>query len=318
MKKAIKTFFQWLLVVVLATLIITTCWHHYMCSQELDKYPTPPYGERILVNGSYMVYDVKGADNDKTIVLLPGLGSTSPVLEFKELSSALSTRYRVITIEPFGYGFSDDTVDERTVSHIASDINSLLEQIGVDQYYLMGHSIAGIYSVYLANQKPDAVLGFIGIDPSVPHQDEYDPVPVIGSTFLNKVAIDLEMAKNFIGINRLIYKLSPMKEPGLTDEENEIMTYLTLNRVGNSTLQDEMDRIDSNLSKVKNLKFPETVPVLNFVASSNTELMPEWEQLHRDVITETEKSKVVVLQGQHYLHQDNLENIVNGVFEWVG
>ena len=32
------------------------------------------------------------------------------------------------------------------------------------------------------------------------------------------------------------------------------------------------------------MKFPEEVPVLNFVSEDNCEIFPEWEKLHRSVM----------------------------------
>ena len=318
MGKFIKSFLSAVLIIALLGLIACTCWNFYMCDKERAAYEGRTYGKKILVNGSYMVYDIKGEENDTTIVLLPGLGDVSPVLQFKELSTALSDKYRVITIDPFGYGFSDDNVSDRTVSHIASDIHTLLNELDVSEYYLMAHSISGIYSLYLASSCSEEVLGFIGIDASVPKQDVYDPIPVIGSSGLNTAANAFGRLVHFLGISRLIYKISPLKDPNLTPEECEYYMYLDLNKANNPAVLDELDRSDDNIKTVRDMKFPETIPVLNFVASSNIEFMDEWEDLHRQVITETEKSEVVVLNGEHYLYLDNKDNIVAKVKEWIG
>lgn len=45
----------------------------------------------------------------ETVVLLPGFGTGTPALDFKPLVEELSPFYKVVVIEPFGYGLSDIT-----------------------------------------------------------------------------------------------------------------------------------------------------------------------------------------------------------------
>ena len=45
--------------------------------------------------------------------------------------------------------------------------------------------------------------------------------------------------------------------------------------------------------------------------------MDSWEPLHRAVITEPEKSKVIRLDGGHYLHFERQDEIVENVNEWI-
>lgn len=41
------------------------------------------------------------------------------------------------------------------------------------------------------------------------------------------------------------------------------------------------------------MKFPEEVPVLNFVSEDNCEIFPEWEKLHRSVMGDNQEKKLV-------------------------
>ncbi|MET4563520.1 pimeloyl-ACP methyl ester carboxylesterase [Lysinibacillus parviboronicapiens] len=58
---------------------------------------------------------------EETVVLLPGLGTGTPALDFKPLVEELSPFYRVVVMEPFGYGLSDITEKERSTAHICDD-----------------------------------------------------------------------------------------------------------------------------------------------------------------------------------------------------
>lgn len=48
-------------------------------------------------------------EGKQTIVLIPGFGTGAPALDFKPLIDELSPFYKVVAVEPFGYGLSDET-----------------------------------------------------------------------------------------------------------------------------------------------------------------------------------------------------------------
>ena len=77
------------------------------------------------------------------------------------------------------------------------------------------------------------------------------------------------------------------------------------------------NRQSNSLESVRDLKFPETIPVLQFVSVDNCELLETWETLHREVITETDKSEVLRLDGGHYLHYERKQEVVEKVREWL-
>lgn len=65
------------------------------------------------------------------------------------------------------------------------------------------------------------------------------------------------------------------------------------------------------------MKFPENIPVLQFVSGDNCELLGSWETLHNEVIIETDRSEVLRLDGGHYLHFERKQDVVEKVKEWV-
>ena len=65
------------------------------------------------------------------------------------------------------------------------------------------------------------------------------------------------------------------------------------------------------------MKFPEEVPVLNFVSKDNCEIFPEWEKLHRSVMGDNQENKLIVLKGGHYLHFEKKKQLVEEVDIWA-
>ena len=162
----------------------------------------------------------------------------------------------------------------------------------------MAHSIAGIYSLYWANAYPEEVQGFIGIDCSVPKQMDDEIFP-IRMTTLNKIVAYIQHIKNITGITRLRTMRHPERainadfSYSYSKKELETFRILSIDYALNKTLINELDNAEANLELVRDMKFPCEIPVLQFLSEDNCKLLQTWEQLHRDIIIETDKSEVL-------------------------
>lgn len=321
MKERIFNAVKRIMPIVSVGVVVPLTWNFLCRKSELSKIQSV-YGQELEVAGLKMVADVKGQGNEPTIILLPGWGSASPVLEFLPLAKALAENFCVISIEPFGYGLSDENSVERDISIIVEELHECTQKLGCKEYYLMAHSISGLYSLYWANKYPQEVKGFIGIDPSVPKQSDHEPFPISVYT-LNKLSAYLQQIKNIFGITRLKSIRKPQKAVYAdnsyiyTKEELSVFRIISMDLVNNKTVMNELDYMESNLEVVRKMKFPKHIPVLQFVSGDNCELIAAWEQLHREVITETDKSEVLRLDGGHYLHFEHKEEIVDKVNGWI-
>ena len=168
MRRKIFKIIKWLVIVILILCCMGITWNYFCKRREIPKIQAA-YGKAVKVNGKKMTVEIAGLQAEETpvIVLLPGLGSPSPVLEFRPLAEELGKTCKVITMEPFGYGLSDPADTERSIENIVEELHACLEKIGVRRYYLMAHSISGLYSLYYANTYPEEVRGFIGIDETI-------------------------------------------------------------------------------------------------------------------------------------------------------
>lgn len=321
MKKRVKIVLKWVFLVILISVLALVLWNQ-MC-KHIDSTLLPnAYGQAVEVDGKTMVVDIQGAENETTIILLPGFASASPVLEFLPFAEALSKHYRVITIEPFGYGLSDTTDASRDMDTVVNEMRQCVSTLGCDRYYLMAHSLSGLYSLYWANTYTEEVLGFIGIDCSVPGQNEENPYP-ISITAINKISAYSQKMQNVLGISRALSISDPQRvifadfSYDYSEEQMNVYRILTLDCSYNKTVMNEQNCFDAHLETVAEMKFPENLPVLQFVASSNCEVMAAWEQLHIDVITETMYSKVIRMEGGHYLHLSNRSEVADTVCRWI-
>jgi len=268
-----------------------------------DQAKIVPYGQHVSVDGKNMNVFIQG-DGKETIVLLPGYGTAAPALDFKLLIDELSPYYKVVAVEPFGYGLSDGTEKDRTTENIVSEVHEALQQLNINRYILMGHSITGIYGINYVNKYPNEVTAFVGIDSSVPTQPGMDvKFPLKTFAFLKKS-----------GLQRLAVKLgaSPYAELAFDDRTVEQMTMLSNRNSNSSTMLNEMDHISSNFKGAQGLTFPKDLPLLLFVQASNQDIA-DWIPLHEGQIKDSVHGKLITMDGSHYLHHTKFKEIAENV-----
>lgn len=265
-----------------------------------------PYGETVSVDGRDMNVLIAG-DGPETIVLLPGFGTASPVLDFGPLVDDLSEDHRVVVVEPFGYGLSDGTDRPRTTQNIVAEVHEALQTLDVDSYILMGHSIAGIYGIEFADRYPDEVRAFVGIDTSVPGQPHMDTVFPTG----------LMGAAKDLGLVRLLTAFGGAgdEDSAYSAQAREQMALLSNRNSLSPTYLDEMSHIRTNFAQAIGTSFPKDLPLLLFVVTENP-TTPEWLSLHEEQAAAVTDGTVVPLDGEHYLHHTHSPEIADGFRSW--
>lgn len=270
-----------------------------MICNKSEQGKIEPYGQSVNVDGKNMNVLIQG-QGEETVVLLPGFGTATPGLDFKLLIDELSPFYKVVAIEPFGYGLSDETEKERTTENIVSEVHEALQQLNINRYTLMGHSITGIYGIDYVNKYPNEVSAFVGIDSSVPTQPGMDvKFPLKTFSFLQKS-----------GLLRLTMKISADPYAGLAFDEKTVeqMKMISNKNMYNDTTLNEMDHISSNFKGAQGLTFPKDLPLLLFVQANNEDVAG-WIPLHEGQIKDSVHGKVVTMDGSHYLHHTKFKEI---------
>jgi len=300
-KKIIKYIFITIFVLLLLYIIF-----NFICSiYEKSQVKSYHYGTTVKVDGHNMIADIVGENNEPTIIFLTGLTMPSPKIFYKPLTELLSKKYKVITIEPLSYGLSDIVDKERTIDNIASELHSCIEQLNLKNYYLMSHSIGGMYSIYYANKYPDEVSGFIGFDATVSKTDDFAKEEIANyGTLINVLNL-----VNVLGINRIksIINKRNMIIPlhsdyNYTDEEIKMYRNIQLVNGFNKSIKNEVENFTNNLNTIHDMKFPKHTSVLNYVSSGNCKIYPVFKQYHLNVGSESISNEVIELSGNHAFH----------------
>ncbi len=279
------------LVVLGLTLATTATVNAVATSAESSRIAT--YGELVPVGDRRMNVVVSG-EGEQTVVLLPGLGTAAPALDFAPLIDELDDTFRVVAVEPFGTGLSDQTDAPRSSANIADEVHEALQHLGVDRYALMGHSISGIYALSYVERFRDEVTAFVGIDSSVPGQPGgEEPIPT-----------DAVVLFGGLGITRALQAIGPDPYEGADYDEatKEQMRILTARNTADSTMVDEVAHVDDNFADASGRAFPADLPLLLLVRTGDLDVQG-WVELHEQQAAAATAGEVVLMDGDHYLHR---------------
>lgn len=301
----------WILGIIAGLVIISALSHNMLNSMEKNKYKI---GQTVHVDGKDMQAYVTGS-GEKTIVLLSGLGTASPIADFMPLAESLSKDYKVVILETFGYGFSSTTKKERSNENIVNEIRTALKELEISgPYILMPHSISGIYSMYYAKKYPNEVEAIIGIDESVPNQTKTNKDEDMSSSLT---------LLNTLGILRDISYLSPSADDGMnqnnyySEELVKLKSKATLWNTANVSIVNEINTVNSNTKELYDVKYPNDLPVLAFLSKDTVDSEQEWLPLHEELISNDEIQEIQTLSGGHYLHWTNPDKISEMTKEFI-
>ncbi|MFD1137261.1 alpha/beta fold hydrolase [Paenibacillus urinalis] len=315
-KLRLSTLAKYLFLFILAAALSWIGFHYAMKLYEEQKYPAN--GLYVQVDDKQMNVYSKG-EGPNTIVLLSGLGTVSPVLDFEPLVNEMSKYNRVVVVEPFGYGFSDQTNKERSVENIAGEIRNALKQLNIEgPYVLMPHSISGIYSLYYANEYPDEVKAVVGIDATLPAALAYfNESPPAMPGYMRYAAPS--------GLARIVVHLNPsavlpIENEGAYSKGNLAMTKaVTAWNAYNNNVVNEANEVDNNVRKTAHLSFPSDLPVLFFYQEDErrTDEGKSQSAFLKTQLTDHSSSAMIPLKGHHYLHWTKYKEMSKALLEFL-
>jgi pimeloyl-ACP methyl ester carboxylesterase len=120
---------------------------------------TPPVGAFITVNGVRLHYVERG--RGEALVLIHGNGTMIQDFLSSGIVDDLARRFRVIIIDRPGYGYSDRPRGLWTPRAHATLYQKALQQLGITQAVVLGHSWGALVAVALALQAPQLVRSLI-------------------------------------------------------------------------------------------------------------------------------------------------------------
>lgn len=290
-KKKVKKILLIFLVIVAAFLLFTFVRHRIMLKQEEEL--VKPVGQMIDVDGHKMCVYTEG-EGDKTLVLMSGSGTITPILDFKSIYPQLTDKYRIAVVERFGYGYSEHVDKPRDVASILADTRTALVGAGLEApYVLCPHSFSGIEALYWAQTYPDEVEAIIGLDMAVPEYYNYTPDGTFAVPYYRLLHGLLDL-----GIGRYLPDSTFLPSGDfLTEEEKKTWIALGNRNYANIDTAREANMAKDNAAVAASGDKPE-VPMLMFVATGKGD---KWMEVSHRFAENMPNIKTITLDCDHYV-----------------
>ena len=317
MKKVLKITGKILLgiLILIVLIIIIMAVYNQVMFRKNKKLIETPLGQLVEVDGHNMSIYTEGPDGQNnsgrhTFVFLSGYGTASPILDFKPLYRLLSDEHKIVVIEKFGYGFSDEIDDDRDLDTLLRQDREALEKAGIKApYVLCPHSFSGYEATLWAQKYPDEVEAIFGLDMCTPNcKDEStlnsgdDGVKTIFKLFQHT------------GILRIF---DPDVSGTLSAEERQIFKELYCKKSLNDTVLREGDN-DLERAAVEELNsnpLP-TVPMILYMSANNKD-DKLWEGGMQAMVDASSDGKLIKLDCGHYVHDFEYERISKDMKEFI-
>lgn len=155
----------------------------------------------------------------------------------------------------------------------------------------------------------EEMTGYLGLDTSVAWQIHGPDIPGW-----------LYPALKYSGLYRFVNRFlsEAVYLEGLSEEENKQRGMIMQYMIANASMQDEGRRFKENLEEIQDMYFPETIPVLFLLSSESTQSDDYWLPEHEKLSNAVKKGKTMVLEGGHYIHYQNEEQIAEIVKQFFG
>jgi len=114
------------------------------------------------VNGIELYY--REAGEGFPIVLVHGFTGNSR--NWALTAPALAQQFRTVSVDLRGHGHSEKPTrrEDYTLAAMAEDVHGLIQHLGIEECYLVGHSMGGMISQHLVLAHPEPVRALVLVD----------------------------------------------------------------------------------------------------------------------------------------------------------
>ena len=213
-----------------------------------------------LSDGAIIHYEQVGTGPD--LVLIHGIGGNLATWHFKIVPS-LWDKYRTLTYDLRGHGYSSLTDEGYTPTDMARDLKEVMDKLGIEKADIVGHSYGADVALYFAFLYPERVRGVVLIEATVPAL-----VPILtreslqradwAASVLERMGIPIAEERRYDTeyMLREAFKL-PNKWGPLKDMPAQWTTDRMIKLYGSTTiLKDAVDMGELTTEKIKTIEVP--------------------------------------------------------------
>ena len=131
--------------------------------QQAEQTPSvgPREGSVASADGVPIHYRVAGS-GEPTLVFVHGWCCDGTYWD--EVVAHFSPRHRVVTVDLAGHGQSGLDRQQWSMAAFGADVRAVVDELGLDDVVLIGHSMGGAVIVEAALGMPERVRGLVGVD----------------------------------------------------------------------------------------------------------------------------------------------------------
>ena len=114
-------------------------------------------------DGVRIAYYAIGSGPASLVLILPGshLLAEWRVPDMRQMWEGIARVSTLVRIDPRGFGLSERNVSDYSVDLMASDVDAVVEKLGLEQVRVFGDDIASLLAVAYAARRPDRVSHLI-------------------------------------------------------------------------------------------------------------------------------------------------------------
>ena len=264
----------------------------------------------VEVDGHKMAVYSSG-EGEHTLVFMAGAGAPCPILDYRAFTDRFDEDYKVVIIEKFGYGFSDEYEGSRDVMTRVDQNRKALDAVGITgPYILCPHSYTGLETVYWAQNYPEEVEAIIGLDMAVPRAyDMYDEAlisSVKSANSVNRTLRELGLVRLFVG---------GTLPDEFTDEEKKLATALVCRKYNSKTASNEADSIIEDLNVIDSKPIPDVATLLIISDGTVTEGWIDFEMDYASKLTDVTTLQLDCGHSVYDHEPDRCEEAMRGFIE---
>ena len=171
-----------------------------------------------------------------TVILTAGLGDS----EWQKVQPQVARMTKVCFWDRYGSGFSSKATGRETVAETTADLIAALKVARIGgPFVAVGHSLGAYESLLFKDRAPEAVVGMVLVDPSIPDQGDrlnkavHKP-PLSGKALLNPLFISskqvVDPQRNYGAMPIIVLTSTKVPElpPGTPDAANARATFAAM------------------------------------------------------------------------------------------
>jgi len=272
----------------------------YQAATPAPQVAAGPMPGRLVDVGGYRLHLSCTGEGSPTVVLLNGLGATSP--QWARVNPEIARTARVCGYDRAGQGWSDDSPNPADATNAATELHHLLGAAGESgPFVLAGHSLGGVHALTYAALYPDDVAGVVLLDSASPHQVELVK-PFAGEYELMRRALAVVPSLFRFGVGHLVGAIGAPPEPGTAEAQAAVFANSPRGLRG---MRAEQAALPDSFAQAQALTSLGATPLVVLTAKENVDQRPGWDTAQDQLAQLSSNTRHTVADVSHTAFLDD-------------